>query len=102
MAIKPPTKAESAHMAAVVELGCIACYVMDIMDSPAEIHHIRAGQGASQKADSYHVLPLCPRHHNRPFTHGVAIHAGQETWEKKYGTEEYLLDLTNELLGMLK
>jgi alkylhydroperoxidase family enzyme len=36
MAIKPPTKAEAAYMDAVAEIGCIACYVMDIMDRAAQ------------------------------------------------------------------
>jgi hypothetical protein len=85
-------------MAAVAELGCIACIVMDIIDSPAEIHHVRFKAGASQRSSHMDVIGLCPPHHNRPFTHGVAIHAGQETWEKKYGTEEELLELTNKLL----
>jgi hypothetical protein len=97
MAIKPPTKAESEHMAAVAELGCIACIVMDIIDSPAECHHTRAKAGAGQRSSHMDVIPLCPPHH-RTGGYGVAFHAGKIAFEQKFGTEEELLERTNKLL----
>jgi hypothetical protein len=90
-------KAESIHLDNVAELGCIVCYNKGHPDTPACIHHIRAGQGMSQRASSYETIPLCPTHHQHG-GFGVAIHAGQRTWEKKYGTE---LELLEQVRGML-
>jgi hypothetical protein len=92
------TKAEKAHLSAVAALGCIACYNMGIEDCPAEIHHIRTGIGKGQRASHFQAIPLCPAHH-RTGGHGVAIHAGQKTWEAKHGTE---LQLLAQVLEMLK
>lgn len=56
-----------------------------------EMHHIRTGCGMGQRSDNFRVIPPCPAHH-RTGGFGVAIHAGQKTWEGKYGTELELLD----------
>lgn len=84
------TKAEQRHLERVVALGCIVCRNEGLGESPATIHHIRAGQGGSQRSSHFEVLPLCPAHHQNG-GHGVAIHAGRQTWENKYGTETELL-----------
>jgi len=89
---RTPTASEKRHMSLVADLGCIVCTLQGLGDSPAEIHHITAGQGISQRADAKHTLPLCPMHH-RIGGNGVAIHAGRRTWEKKYGTELELLEM---------
>ena len=90
-------QAERNHLNAVADLCCIACYNMGYPDSPAAIHHIRAGQGMSQRASSYETIPLCPTHHQTG-GHGVAIHAGQKTWESKHGTERKLLKQVMDML----
>ncbi len=77
-------KADKEHLARVASLGCIVCR------RPATIHHIRAGQGMSQRSGAHETIPLCPDHHQHG-GHAVAIHAGQKTWEAKYGTERKLL-----------
>ncbi len=82
--------AERRHLSKVAALGCIACLNNGFPETPAEIHHPRAGAGTGQKSDHKRAIPLCPPHH-RTGGFGVAIHAGQETWEKSYGTEEQLL-----------
>lgn len=84
------TKAEKLHLNRVASLGCIVCDNQGYPDSPAEIHHIRAGQGMSQRASNYDTIPLCPTHH-RLGGYGVAIHAGQQEWESIHGTERELL-----------
>jgi hypothetical protein len=84
-------KAEKEYMNSVAQLGCIACSNMGYMDTPAELHHIRTGQGMSQRASNYDVIPLCPYHH-RSGGHGNAVHAGQKTWEANHGTELELLE----------
>ncbi len=85
------TKAECKYLSELVDLGCIVCVRMGYGESPAEIHHVRLNQGGAQR--SKHIgetLPLCPRHH-RTGGHGVALHSGQKTWERLYGTEADLL-----------
>lgn len=78
------TKHEKQWLNRVAELGCIIC------GNPAQIHHIREGQGMAQRASNYLVIPLCPDHHTDG-GHGVAIHAGQRTFERMYGSELDLL-----------
>lgn len=85
-------KADKEYLARVAALGCLICR------RPAMIHHIRTGQGMSQRADHRHVIPLCGDHHQHG-GHGVAIHAGQKTWEAKYGTELELLEQVRRELG---
>lgn len=86
------------HLAKVAALGCIACINMGYSDSPAEIHHPRAGAGMGQKSPHKNAIPLCHRHH-RTGGPGVAIHAGQKTWEAIHGTELELLEQVRKLIG---
>lgn len=82
----------------VANLGCICCHLMGFPDTPAEIHHIRTGQGMSQRASNYDVIPLCHTHH-RTGDYGTAIHKGQKAFEKRYGTELELLAIVKEVLN---
>lgn len=90
-------KSEQKHMSRVADLGCIVCRNFGYGRSPAEIHHIRDGQGMSQRASTYEVLPLCQKHH-RQSGYGVSFHDGPEVWQRKFGTERALLDQVNQLL----
>ncbi|MDA8504193.1 Ref family protein [Citrobacter sp. Awk 2] len=83
-------KAEKLHLSRVVDLHCIVCRNEGLGDAPAEIHHCSSGTGMSVRADNFHVIPLCHTHH-RTGGHGVAIHAGRQSWENKFGTETELL-----------
>ena len=47
----------------------------------------------SQRASDWLAIPLCPDHH-RLGGHGVALHAGQETFEQNFGREAELLAKT--------
>lgn len=87
------TKAEQSHMDKVARLGCCVCRNLGDGPTPAELHHIREGQGGAMRASNYEVIPLCPWHH-RLGGHGNALHAGQKTWESKFGTERELLEQT--------
>lgn len=84
------TKAEKLHLSRVAGMGCIVCRNEGLGDTPAEIHHCSSGTGMSVRADNFHVIPLCHTHH-RTGGHGVAIHAGRQSWENKFGTETELL-----------
>jgi len=86
------TQAESDYLDRIAGQGCCACrFVLGYHDTPAEIHHIRDGQGGAQRAPTYETLPLCPLHH-RTGGHGVAFHGGKKTWQAKFGTERELLE----------
>jgi hypothetical protein len=77
----------------VSELGCVVCRNCGYGPTPAMIHHIRTGQGMSQRAHDTLVIPLCSQHHQNGGP-GVAIHAGQKQFESLYGSELDLLHQT--------
>ena len=86
-------------MSRVQALGCIICSVHHGVYSEAELHHPRTGMGMGQRASHGDCLPICPIHH-RTGGYGVALHAGQKAFEKRYGTEPELLAQVRQALGM--
>lgn len=62
----------------LAELGCAIC------GRPAEAHHL-IGHRAHGRKDR-RMAALCPDHH-RNGGHGVAIHAGVQTWEALFGSQ---------------
>lgn len=96
-----PTKAEQRYLRRVASLGCIVCFNLGYGITPPErtaVHHIRDGQGAGQRASHEETIPLCPPHHQTG-GYGIALHAGQEEWERRYGTERQLLRQVRMMLG---
>lgn len=93
------TKEEKRHLGRVAELGCIVCRNIGFGKTPAEIHHIRNGQGMAQRASHFETIPLCPMHH-RLGGYGVAFHAGAKTWQELYGYERDLLKEVMEMIWM--
>lgn len=91
------SKAEKLWLSRVADLGCIACYNMGYPGGPAQIHHIRYGCGAGQRASHYRVLPLCFNHHSAQGVDG--FHKHPKTWQLKHGTEEELLAQVKEMIG---
>lgn len=90
--------AEREHMGRVASLGCCVCRNLGFGASPAEVHHLRTGTGAGRRASNFDTIPLCPNHH-RLGGSGVAIHAGKQSFEARYGTELELLEQTRRELG---
>ncbi len=86
---KATSAAERKHMARVAEMTCAACGVPGV-----HVHHIREGQGMSQRAGNYLVIPLCPECHMGDFS----IHKSKKQFEAIYGTE---LDMLNRTIGRL-
>jgi hypothetical protein len=76
------------------DIGCILCWYLGNEGTPAELHHIRR----AGKRSAAPVIPLCPEHHRG----NTSIHGlGRKGFERQYGiTEEFLLQKTNELLGI--
>ena len=65
------TKAEKQHLDRVARLGCLLCAEFGQPGVDAEIHHIREGQGASQRASNWLAVPLCSACHRGPMgVHG--------------------------------
>ena len=91
-------KDEKEHYGKLAQLGCIVCRREGWGFSMAEIHHMRTNAGAGRKNHWSLSIPLCANHH-RNGGFGIAIHAGQRTWEAKFGTEAELLSFTLDLLS---
>jgi hypothetical protein len=53
-------------MGRVAALGCILCRRLGYGDSAAEVHHVRAGHGAAQRASDWLTVPLCADCHRGP------------------------------------
>lgn len=53
-------------MGRVAALGCALCNKLGYGPTPAQVHHIREGQGMSQRASNFLTIPLCPDHHTGP------------------------------------
>lgn len=79
------TKADRQHLSRLAELGCVLCIRLGYYATPAEIHHIRDGQGLGQRASHYDALPMCPMHHRGD----IGIHGmGRRAFERHYGVTE--------------
>jgi hypothetical protein len=91
------TKAESHHIHAVASLGCILCRHLGQGETPAAVHHLREGQGMSQRASNWLTIPLCPEHHQG----GSGLHGlGTRAFEARYRLSELdLLAMTIEALA---
>jgi len=58
--------AAKRHLARVAGLGCALCRRLGYGPTPAEVHHLREGQGMAQRASDFLTVPLCPEHHRGP------------------------------------
>jgi len=82
-------KATRKYYNSVASLGCIACRMDGIEDSPCQIHHLRAGAGMGQRGVD--VIGLCKIHHD-------AFHLDRVKFTRKYGSEEDLHERVKDLL----
>lgn len=91
------TKAESAWMDSICQLGCIVCLLFKGVVSPAEPHHMLRG---GRRRGHLFTIPLCPLHHRsgRNDDEVVSRDQNQRRFEKRYGTEDSLLAKTRELV----
>lgn len=89
--------ASKRHMGRVAGLGCILCRRLGLGETPAQVHHIREGQGAAQRADDFLAIPLCWEHHQG----GTGLHGlGVKRFERMYKVTE--LDLLADTLRLLE
>lgn len=89
------SKKAQQNLDKIAQLGCIVCRVYLNVHSEAHIHHLRCDVGMGQR--SKRVIPLCPDHHQHG-GYGTAFHAGPKEFERKFGTEEFLYDMTQQLI----
>lgn len=62
------------HLDRVAALGCILCRHYGNEGTPAQIHHLREGQGASQRGSDWTAVPLCREHHQGASgLHGLGV-----------------------------
>ena len=85
-------------MERITELGCCVCLREFRVHSPAEIHHIN---GKTKMGAHLQTLPLCFRHHRGGEDHDKysSRHPYKFRFEKRYGTEEELLEWTREQIN---
>jgi hypothetical protein len=93
---KAATAAESRHMGRVAALGCCICRMIGHGPTPAVVHHIREGMGASQRAPNWLTVPLCEEHHVGPTGYHTLR---SNAFERTYGVTE--LDLLADTLNLL-
>ena len=84
----------------IAELGCIVCREFYGVFSPALIHHLIGLEFRSigKKASDDDTIGLCHNHHVNGTKEHPAIHSHPEEFERRFGTQGYLLKLTNDLL----
>ena len=73
------TNAERAHMDRVANLGCYLCRHLGYGPTPAQVHHLREGQGMAQRGSNWITVPLCDKHHANSSPDG--IHGGRRAWK---------------------
>jgi len=84
-------------MSDIVELGCIVCRNEGFGITPPEVHHI---DGSKKEGCHFKTLPLCFFHHRSGGnieTH-TSRHPYKKEFEKRYGTENELLNQVKELI----
>ncbi len=96
---RTPTKAEKQWMNDIVQIGCICCIEEGSLtpyEMPPEytaIHHI---DGKTKPEAHLKTIPICPFHHQEG---PDARHVNKKRFVEKFGTEEYLLKRTGEILN---
>ena len=95
------TKTEREENERIVALGCWVCRKFLGVYTVPEIHHVRK-LATSKKRKLSPKLPLCFNHHSPYGVYGVALHAGEKEFERKFGSVMGMLEEVNELLGIEK
>ena len=101
MAKKQISAAERRHLDRLTDLGCLPCLNSGHGQTRKEdtaVHHKKSGNGSS-RASHLDTIPMCGNHHQHG-GYGVAFHAGQAAWEKRYGTEDELIEQAHRMLGL--
>lgn len=76
-------------------VGCIACRIDGIVNHHVSIHHV---DGRTKPGAHKRVLPLCAPHHQTGGEAAPSIHPWKRRFEAKYGTQEALMSMCDEIL----
>ena len=81
-----------------IEIGCVVCRLEFQIVSPAEIHHL---EGKTKEGAHLRSIPLCPHHHRLGLRNDqvVSRHPHKQEFERRYGTEEYLLECAQRMVS---
>ncbi len=100
-----PTKADLARFDAFRRIGCVACRKEDLGITPADVHHLLSG---GRRLGHQHSIPLCPWHHrgaaigsrrDMAANYGPSLAHGSKAFRARYGSDEHLLEYTNDLIS---
>jgi hypothetical protein len=85
---------------ALVRLGCIVCHIAGLGRTDPCIHHLLGikYRATGKKAHWRHTIPLCPTHHDGKSRIHPSAHGNPLLFKQMYGTQEDLLNATNDLL----
>jgi len=94
---RTPNKMEKLWLDLICQLGCIVCRNEMGVVSPCEPHHL---DGKTKTGAHFLTIPLCWNHHRSGIntTKCVSRHPYKKEFEKRYGTEETLLEQVQEWL----
>tara|TARA_R110002020_G_scaffold54680_2_gene152231 strand:+ start:874 stop:1152 length:279 start_codon:yes stop_codon:yes gene_type:complete len=82
-----PKKETIKEYERMIEFGCVVCFKLYGIKTPACIHHLTGAGLALKNREKF--IPLCHTHHQGK--EGIH-HLGRFTWEDKFGTQEELLN----------
>jgi len=86
----------------IVDIGCIVCreFHDGIYSAPA-VHHLVGLEFrcSGKKAKWEYTIGLCGGHHQYGTNDHPAIHSHPAEFERKFGTQRELLDITNRLIN---
>lgn len=96
-----PTAEEKAWMDAIVDFGCIVCWLQNLGITAAEVHHIKKGD---RRMGHLWSLSLCPPHHRGGAGNGlyISLHPWKARFSAAYGTEMELLEKLRSAIAALR
>jgi hypothetical protein len=84
---------------ALQRIGCIACRILGV-HSQADVHHVLSG---GRRRGHQDTIPLCPWHHRGVLPPhqdlGPSLANGSKPFHARFGRQEELLTMVNELIG---
>jgi hypothetical protein len=96
-----PTAEEQAWLDDVSACGCLVCWMQKMGEVPGEIHHLKDGD---RRKGHLFSINLCVPHHRGGAGEGpfISRHPYKARFERAYGTELDLLELTKGFVAILR
>lgn len=94
---RKPSADEARWMSDITDFGCIACYLDGHPSTPGAVHHLL--RGGLRMGHLFSICLCDPGHHQNGAVKGVVSrHPDKAAFERKYGHEADLLELTQRLV----